>query len=132
VPKIRARKMVVMMDILACFMDDFAKCTYFLMDCGEALGYRDHLLLDVFELYIILLHFHDFIHALDWRTWPLPDIIPLSGELFTILRNMSPLLITDPMRKMFHEFHIRLVARLMVNNREDALAADTLTLPGRQ
>jgi hypothetical protein len=34
------------------------------------------------------------------------------------------------MRKIFHEFHALLLARLMVNNREEGLAAYTITLQG--
>jgi hypothetical protein len=34
--------------------------------------------------------------------------------------------------QIFHEFHIQLIACLMVKNREDVLAAHILTLQGRQ
>jgi hypothetical protein len=50
----------------------------------------------------------------------------------TIFRNILSLLTTDPIRKIFDEFHIRLLARLMVNNRKDPLTAYTLTLYGSQ
>jgi hypothetical protein len=56
----------------------------------------------------------------------------LSHELFTILRNISPLLTIDTCHKILHDFHIRFLARLVVNNREDALTAYRLTLQGRE
>jgi hypothetical protein len=49
-----------------------------------------------------------------------------------MVRNVFPLITTSPMRKIFHEFHIRFLARLMVNNGEDAIAAYTLTRQGRE
>jgi hypothetical protein len=39
------------MDALAHFVHDFAKCTYFVMECDEALGYCDRLPLEIFELF---------------------------------------------------------------------------------
>jgi hypothetical protein len=110
--------MILMMDTLARFVDNFAKCTYCLMDCREALGYHDRLPLEIFEFYIILLPFYCVIGPLQLRACALPDIDPLRP--------------TDPMPKIFHDFHIRLFARLIINNCDDALAADTLTLQGRQ
>jgi hypothetical protein len=38
-----------MMAILVYFVDNFAKCTYCVMNCGEAFGYRDGLPLESFE-----------------------------------------------------------------------------------
>jgi hypothetical protein len=34
-------------------------------------------------------------------------------------------------REIFHEVHIRLLARVMVNNREDSVAVDSLALQDR-
>jgi hypothetical protein len=107
-----------MIDTLAYFVDNLAKCTYHLMDCGQALGYPDRLPLEIVELDIILLPFDYFINALKMCACALADVVPL--------------LMTDPIHKAFHEFHIELLARLMVNNREVALAAHTITLQDRQ
>jgi hypothetical protein len=71
--------------------------------------------------------FSCFLSAVVSRTRALPDIVPVSRQLLTIVRNVFPLITTSPMRKIFHEFHIRFLARLMVNNGEDAIAAYTLT-----
>jgi hypothetical protein len=76
--------------------------------------------------------FSCFLSAAESRTRALSDIAPLSRQLLTILRNVFPLITTSPMRKIFHEFQIRVLARLMVNNGEDVIAASTLTLQGQQ
>jgi hypothetical protein len=116
------------MDTIAHFVDDFVKCTYFLMDFGDALGYRDCLPLKIVELYVILLPFYDCIGALEWRACALPDIVPFSCEPLAILGNIFSLLATDKTPRIFHELHIRLFARLRVSNPRDTLAAYTLTL----
>jgi hypothetical protein len=74
--------------------------------------------------------FSCFLSAVESHIRALPDIVPLSRQLLTIVRNVLPLITTSPMRKIFYEFHIRFLARLMVNNGEDAIVAYTLTLKG--
>jgi hypothetical protein len=54
-----------MIDTHPYFVDNAAKCTYFPMDYGEALGYRNRLPLDIFELYITLLPFYCSIRVLE-------------------------------------------------------------------
>jgi hypothetical protein len=76
--------------------------------------------------------FSCFLSAVESRTCALPDIVPLSRQLLPIVRNILPLITTISMREIFHEFHIQFLARLMVNNGEAAIAADTRTLQGRQ
>jgi hypothetical protein len=83
--------MAFVMDALPCFMVNFAKCICFLMDCGETFPYCDRLPLETFELYIIPLPFYCFVGTLELRAWGIPDIVPLSRELLTMLRNTFPL-----------------------------------------
>jgi hypothetical protein len=70
------------------------------------------------------------IGGLELCAWALPHITPLSHERLTILCSILPLLTTNPMRKLFHDLYIQLLAPLTVNNREHAIAA--CTLQGRQ
>jgi hypothetical protein len=131
-PKFVRPRWFFMMDTLAYFVANFELCTAFLMKCVQAFDYRDRLPLEIVELYIIMIPFSCFVSAVESRARALPDIIPLSRQLLTIVRNVFPLIRTNPTRKIFHEFHVQFLARLMVNNDEDAIAAYTLTLQERQ
>jgi hypothetical protein len=66
-PKVVRTRWLFLMDSLAHFVDNSAKCTYLLMDHGEALRCRDHLSLEVFDLYIILLLFYCFCISALWN-----------------------------------------------------------------
>jgi hypothetical protein len=74
-------KMLIVIDTLAYFMNNFAKCPCFLMDCGEALGYRDLLPLQMFESYVTLLPFCCFLGILELHADAPPDIVPLPCKL---------------------------------------------------
>jgi hypothetical protein len=60
----------------------------------------------------------------------LPDNVPLSRELRAKLRCVLPLIGTHPMREIFHELHVRLLANVMVDNREEIVAIYSLMLQG--
>jgi hypothetical protein len=77
-PKFVRTRWFFMMDTLAYFMANFEQYTAFLIECGEALGDRDRLPLEIFELSIIMHPFSCFLSAVESRTRALPDIVPLS------------------------------------------------------
>jgi hypothetical protein len=80
---------------------------------------------------MILLLCYCFLGVLEWRIYALPEIVPLSRALFVRLRDVLPLIGMRPMREIFHEIHVRLFSRFMINNREEAVAAYSLTMQGR-
>lgn len=131
-PKFIRTRWFYMVDTLAYFVHHSEACTSYLLEFGADEEYYDGFPLEISELYIILLPFYCFIGALESRACALPYIVPLSRALLATLRDVFPLLRTYPVRQIFHELYIRLLSRLMANNREEALAAYSLTLQGRQ
>jgi hypothetical protein len=75
---------------LAYSVDNFAMCSYLLMDYGYSFGCSDRLPPEIFELYIILLPFSCLICALESRACALPYIVHLFREPLTILCKIFP------------------------------------------
>jgi hypothetical protein len=86
---------------------------------------------EVFELYAVLLPFSCFIRAVEARCCSLTSIVPLARDLLKCLSNVRGFLATDAGQVILRDLHIRLLARLCVNNRAEVLAAHSLTLEGR-
>jgi hypothetical protein len=77
-------------DAIGCQCPKFVRTRwFFMMDYGKALGYRDHLPLEIFELYIIMLPFSCFLGARESRARALLAIVSLSRQLLTVARNIS-------------------------------------------
>jgi hypothetical protein len=120
-----------MVDTRAYLVDFFERSRDYLAEFGVIAGYRDALPSEIYYSYIILLPYYCFLRAVEWRACALSDIVPLSRALLALLRDIRQFLLTDPLREIFHELHIRFPARLMVNNRDDPIAAYSVTLQGR-
>jgi hypothetical protein len=77
-------------DAIDCQCPKFVRTRcFFMTDYGEALGYREHIPLEIFELYIIMLPFSCFLGARESRTRALLAIVSLSRQLLTVARNIS-------------------------------------------
>lgn len=78
------------------FCRQFDICTAYLMDFGIDEGYRDHIPMEIYELYIILLPFYCFISAVESRACGLSSIVPLSRSLLATLRDVLQHIRTPP------------------------------------
>jgi hypothetical protein len=72
---------------------------------------------------MILLFYYCFISPLESSRGAPPDIVHLSCAFLVKPRNILPPIVTQTMCEILRELHIRLVAYLMVNSREEAIAA---------
>jgi hypothetical protein len=86
--------------------------------------------MEFFELCTRWLLFDFFLGSLKSCVCALPVSLPLSCTFLATLWDIPPIIATDPMQDIFSELHIRFLADLMVKNREDAVAASSLSLPG--
>jgi hypothetical protein len=86
---------------------------------------------EIFELYAILLPYLLFTRAVESRKTPLSSIIQLVRCLLAQLKSALALLKTRCLKGIFRDMYIRLMARLMVNNREECITAYILTDAGR-
>jgi hypothetical protein len=122
---------IYMIDTLAFIFDNLDVIWgYMFGNSGEFSG-LDHIPTEVFELYAILLPFDCFLRAVEARCCSITSIIPLVRGLLEALRGVRSLLNTGVAKMILRDLHIRLLARLSVNNMNEALTAYALTKQGR-
>jgi hypothetical protein len=86
---------------------------------------------EIFEFYLILLPFSCFATAVERRCYSLPKIVLLSRGLLAMLREIPGILCSSAAQEISQEMHIRLLARLTMNNVRESLAAYSMSLPER-
>jgi hypothetical protein len=120
-----------MIDTLAFIFDNLDQIRGY-MFASEVAFPLDHVPTEIFELYAILLPFACFLRAVESRSCNLCSIVPLARRLLAALSDVQGLLQTGAAMMILRDMHIRLLARLCVNNRAEALTAYALTLQGRE
>jgi hypothetical protein len=86
---------------------------------------------EIFELYAILKPYLLFVRAVEERECALGSIVLLVRQLLLNLRDAWSLIRTSASKTIFRDMHIRLLSRLMRNNRDESISAYLLTPHGR-
>jgi hypothetical protein len=129
-PKFVETRWFYMVDVLAFILQYRVKIREFLSSRNNQSSLSD-IPQEVFELHAILCPFSCFVNAVEARKCSIAYIIPLVRGLFSALGDVREILRTDTARTILRDMTIRLLARLSLNNVDEAIAAYTLTPAGR-
>jgi hypothetical protein len=120
-----------MVDTLRFISEHFTAVSEFLCRLPDHAAFPPSLPQQIFELDLILLPFSCFTKAVERRSCSSPEIVPLCRGLLATLRDVPGMPCSSAARAIFRDMHIRLLARLIMNNLSESLAAYSLTLQER-
>jgi hypothetical protein len=121
-PKFVRTRWFYMMDTLAFIHEHFA----------EIMEWRSEgVPTEILDLYALLKPYSVFIHLMEARDSCLISVVPFGRRLLSQLLDVCSRIKTSPVRSIFRDMHIRLLARLMLNDRDESITAYLLTLSGR-